>query len=103
MIAKYMHSISLRKDKPFIGINCASIPSELFESELFGYSKGAFTGASNTGKKGLPDSSTLFLDYESYLVNEAYQKCGSSRKMAQHLAINQTKANNLIRKYIVKE
>lgn len=275
MIAKYMHSISLRKDKPFIGINCASIPNELFESELFGYSKGAFTGASNTGKKGLlesADSGTLFLDeiselslatqakllhvlqekeffpigsnspvkvdvriiaatnrnlknmvdigtfredlfyrinvidiyipplrkrrndiphlinnflnhfckkygvtrqltqgaitlltnydwkgnvrelqhlierlvvtvdslvidvtqlpndifgitdyenspvddsnssfekkleqYESYLVNEAYQKCGSSRKMAQHLAISQTKANNLIRKYVVKE
>ena len=53
LLAKHMHLSSPRKDKPFISVNCASLPSELIESELFGYSKGAFTGAGHAGKKGL--------------------------------------------------
>lgn len=70
MIAKYMHSISPRKDNPFINVNCASIPDELFESELFGYTKGSFTGANPNGKKGLlevADTGTIFLDEISEL------------------------------------
>ncbi|HVI41431.1 MAG TPA: sigma 54-interacting transcriptional regulator, partial [Anaerovoracaceae bacterium] len=65
IIAKYIHKNSPRKDGPFIPINCASIPSELMESELFGYSKGAFTGANEKGKIGLIElasEGTLFLD-----------------------------------------
>jgi len=65
IIAKYIHKNSQRKDGPFIPINCASIPSELMESELFGYSKGAFTGANEKGKMGLIElasDGTLFLD-----------------------------------------
>lgn len=65
MVAKIIHYSSQRKDKPFITINCAAIPSELMESELFGYEKGAFTGAINTGKKGLLEEAnggTVFLD-----------------------------------------
>lgn len=65
IIAKYIHKNSLQKDGPFIPINCASIPSELMESELFGYSKGAFTGAHEKGKPGLielANEGTLFLD-----------------------------------------
>lgn len=65
IIAKYIHSKSTRKKGPFIPINCASIPSELMESELFGYAKGAFTGANEKGKIGLidlADKGTLFLD-----------------------------------------
>ena len=64
-VSKYIHANSKRKDKPFIAINCASIPSELMESELFGYEAGAFTGARNSGKKGLFEEAcggTVFLD-----------------------------------------
>lgn len=60
-----IHYASERKSKPFIRINCAAIPSELLESELFGYTEGAFTGARKGGKKGkfeLADGGTLFLD-----------------------------------------
>ena len=45
LLAKYIHANSSRRDKPFVVVNCASIPVELFESELFGHEKGAFTGA----------------------------------------------------------
>ncbi|MCF8055734.1 MAG: sigma-54 dependent transcriptional regulator [Desulfocapsa sp.] len=64
LIAKGIHRHSNRKDKPFIAINCGSIPENLLESEFFGYVKGAFTGADHD-RKGLfeeADSGTLFLD-----------------------------------------
>ena len=53
VVANYIHNHSLRKDEIFVPINCAAIPEELLESELFGYEKGAFTGASTKGKAGL--------------------------------------------------
>ncbi len=62
--AREIHNLSKRKDKPFIAVNCAAIPHELLESELFGYIKGAFTGAEKN-KKGLieeAEGGTLFLD-----------------------------------------
>lgn len=64
LFARAIHYNSLRKDRPFIAINCSAIPESLLESELFGYEKGAFTGAS-TSKRGLIKSAeggTLFLD-----------------------------------------
>ncbi len=64
VIAEIVHANSQRKDKPFIAINCSAIPENLLESELFGYRKGAFTGAASD-KKGLitmADQGTLFLD-----------------------------------------
>jgi two-component system response regulator GlrR len=64
LIAKSLHVASGRKDGPFVAVNCAAIPEHLMESELFGYEKGAFTGA-DTSKKGLfvqADSGTFFLD-----------------------------------------
>ena len=64
VIAKAIHQMGERKDKPFIAINCSSIPETLLESELFGHSKGAFTGAADK-KIGLfeeADGGTLFLD-----------------------------------------
>jgi two-component system, NtrC family, response regulator PilR len=64
LVAKAIHRQSPRKDKPFIVINCAGIPESLIESELFGYRKGAFTGAA-TDKAGLfeaADGGTVFLD-----------------------------------------
>ncbi|MCW8832336.1 MAG: PEP-CTERM-box response regulator transcription factor [Colwellia sp.] len=62
--AKAVHRVSNRKDKPFIAINCASIPETLLESELFGFEKGAFTGAHKTtmGKIECAQGGTLFLD-----------------------------------------
>jgi transcriptional regulator with PAS, ATPase and Fis domain len=70
VLAKYIHSRSVRKNGAFVAINCAAIPDELLESELFGYTGGAFTGAVKTGKKGiieLADGGTLFLDEISEL------------------------------------
>jgi transcriptional regulator with PAS, ATPase and Fis domain len=65
IFAQSIHNSSPRKVFPFIGINCAALPSTLLESELFGYSDGTFTGARKGGKKGLfelADNGTLFLD-----------------------------------------
>jgi two-component system, NtrC family, response regulator AtoC len=64
LVAKALHEHSSRKDGPFIKINCAAIPKNLMESELFGYEKGAFTGAVNSkpGRFELADNGTLFLD-----------------------------------------
>lgn len=65
LLAQAIHNASNRKNGPFVGVNCASLPESLLESELFGYEEGAFTGASRGGKKGLfeqADRGTLFLD-----------------------------------------
>jgi len=64
MIARAIHQHSRRVNGPFIKINCTAIPENLLESELFGYEKGAFTGATNTkpGKFELADKGTIFLD-----------------------------------------
>ncbi len=64
VIAKTLHALSNRFKKPFIEVNCAAIPEELIESELFGHEKGAFTGATNLrrGRFDLADQGTLFLD-----------------------------------------
>lgn len=65
VVARAIHKLSGRRNKPFIAINGAAIPEQLLESELFGYVKGAFTGASANGKTGLiqaANTGTLFLD-----------------------------------------
>jgi PAS domain S-box-containing protein len=65
VIAKYIHQKSSRNKAPFLSLNCATIPEELLESELFGYKDGAFTGATKGGKQGLlelADGGTVFLD-----------------------------------------
>lgn len=64
LIARALHEKSDRRDKPYVKINCASIPSELLESEFFGHKKGSFTGAANDheGKFIQADGGTLFLD-----------------------------------------
>ncbi len=64
LVAKALHEESSRKHEPFIKINCAAIPKNLMESELFGYEKGAFTGATSSkpGRFELADGGTLFLD-----------------------------------------
>ncbi|WP_263079030.1 sigma 54-interacting transcriptional regulator [Endozoicomonas sp. Mp262] len=65
VVARMIHESGNRADHPFVAINCAAIPEQLLESELFGYAKGAFTGASSQGRDGLvkkADGGTLFLD-----------------------------------------
>jgi DNA-binding NtrC family response regulator len=64
VLARYVHKRSKRKDKPFIAVNCAAIPEQLLESELFGHEKGAFTGAvaRRIGKFEEADGGTLLLD-----------------------------------------
>jgi len=64
LIARAIHFNSLRKDRPFVVVNCGAIPSELLESELFGYVKGSFTGATahKKGKVEMAEGGTVFLD-----------------------------------------
>ncbi len=65
LLARFIHQMSPRKDKPFFQINCAAFPRDLMEAELFGYEAGAFTGARREGKPGLLEMAkegTLFLD-----------------------------------------
>jgi len=65
MIAKKIHDYSPRADQPFVSLNCASLPENLIESELFGYEHGAFTGGKRGGKRGLFETAnkgTIFLD-----------------------------------------
>jgi two-component system, NtrC family, nitrogen regulation response regulator NtrX len=64
LVARALHDVSPRRDRPFVEVNCAAIPSELIESELFGHMKGSFTGAvaDRPGKFEQADGGTLFLD-----------------------------------------
>ncbi|CUT01878.1 Sigma-54 interaction domain-containing protein, partial [Candidatus Kryptobacter tengchongensis] len=77
LIARYIHEKSPRKDGPFIAINCGAIPKDLVESELFGYERGAFTGATEKMKQGkfeLAHGGTLLLDEIGELNPEAQVK-----------------------------
>jgi DNA-binding NtrC family response regulator len=75
-IAERIHSLSLRKDKPFIRINCAALPTSLIDSELFGHEKGAFTGAHERkiGRFELAHTGTIFLDEIGELPLESQSK-----------------------------
>ncbi|KAB7704055.1 PAS domain-containing protein [Bacillus aerolatus] len=95
-IAQMIHQISLRKNHPFIEVNCGAIPESLIESELFGYEEGAFTGARKGGKKGYFETAmegTLFLDeigelpmnlqvkLLSVLQNQSFMRVGGSKRI----------------------
>lgn len=77
LFAQAIHSLSSRKNQPFVAVNCIAIPDELFESELFGYEAGAFSGAKKGGKPGkieLAQHGTLFLDEISELSFQSQGK-----------------------------
>src|SRR5262249_57706644 len=93
LIAQAIHERSRRQKQPFVTLNCAAIPSSLFESELFGHERGAFTGAhmQRAGRLELADGGTLFLDEVGDLPLElqpkllrtiqerTYERLGSAR------------------------
>ncbi len=108
--AKFIHSISSRKQKNFIHVNLGAIPKTLFESELFGYEPGSFTGASRTGKAGLielANDGTLFLDeigeldldIQAKLLQVVQERCvrriGSSRTVPLNIRIISATNRNL--------
>jgi len=112
LVAKAIHDNSARKNKPFIALNSAAIPKDLLESELFGYEKGAFTGAVNS-KKGYfeeADEGTLFLDEIADMPLELqakllrvlndgiFQKLGSSSSIKSNVRIIAATHQNLIQK-----
>ena len=76
LVARAIHKKSMRKDKPFIEVNCAAIPNELIESELFGHEKGSFTGAvsQRIGRFELANKGTIFLDEVGDMSPQAQAK-----------------------------
>ncbi len=73
LFAQSIHNYSKRKESPFVAVNCAALPQSILESELFGYVKGAFTGASSEGKAGIFEiahTGTIFLDEISEIPHE---------------------------------
>lgn len=101
LVAKNIHESSLKKDRPFVPVDCASIPETLIESELFGHEKGAFTGAHamQRGKLELSDGGTLFLDEVSniplnvqakllrFLETHTFERLGGRRPIPVSLRV----------------
>jgi two-component system, NtrC family, response regulator AtoC len=90
LVAEFIHYASSRADGPLVTINCGAIPKELIESELFGYSEGAFTGAKQKGKIGLikrADRGTLFLDEIGDLSLELQSKLLHVLEKREYLAV----------------
>ncbi|MBS1550650.1 MAG: sigma-54-dependent Fis family transcriptional regulator [Bacteroidetes bacterium] len=97
LFAQAIHETSKRKDKPFIAVNCSAIPKELQESELFGYVKGAFTGAIND-KKGLfeaADKGTIFLDEIGDMSTETQSKLLRVLETNTFTKVGDTKITNI--------
>jgi formate hydrogenlyase transcriptional activator len=120
LIARALHELSLRKDRPLVKVNCAALPSELIESELFGREKGAYTGAVTTqiGRFELANGSSLFLDEigEMPLALQAkllrviesgeYERLGNSRTMksdARIIAVTNRNLEEEVRKNRFRE
>lgn len=101
LAARMIHQASLRRDAPFVALNCAAIPETLLESELFGHEKGAFTGATQTrqGKFELASGGTIFLDeigelplalqskFLRVLQERVFERVGGSRELRTDLRV----------------
>jgi transcriptional regulator with PAS, ATPase and Fis domain len=109
LVAKAVHSLSLRKDKPFVALNCGAMPETLVESELFGHVRGAFTGA-DTNKKGLvevADGGSLLLDEIGemsttmqvkllrVLQERSYRRVGGTEEIAANIRVIAATNNDL--------
>lgn len=117
LVARAVHQLSPRKERPFVAINCAAIPEALLESELFGYSRGAFTGAvqSRAGKIQAAQSGTLFLDEIGemplglqakllrFLENGELQRLGSSESFWADVRVVAATNANLLTKLKEKQ
>jgi len=115
LIAKTIHEFSRRRDKPFVAINCSAIPENLLEAELFGYRRGAFTGAlrDSKGKVELADGGTLFLDEIGdmplplqakllrFLENRAFYRLGDDKEIRVDVRV--IAATNKDLKKLIKE
>jgi formate hydrogenlyase transcriptional activator len=109
LVARAIHRLSRRKDKPFIKVNCAAIPTGLLESELFGHEKGAFTGAISRkiGRLELADGGTVFLDEIGeislelqpkllrVLQDQEFERLGSTRTINVNLRLLAATNRNL--------
>jgi DNA-binding NtrC family response regulator len=97
MIAEIVHCNSPRRDNPFMSINCSAIPENLLESELFGYKKGAFTGASSdkTGLIVMADGGTLFLDEIGDMPMTLQSKILKVLESGELMPLGDTKVRNV--------
>src|SRR5215469_9241809 len=97
LLARAIHARSKRSERPFITVNCAALPTSLIESELFGYEKGAFTGAAyaKMGRFELADGGTLFLDEVGELVPEAQAKLLRVLESGDFERIGATRTRNI--------
>ncbi len=97
MIAEIIHCNSPRRDEPFMSINCSAIPENLLESELFGYKKGAFTGASSdkTGLISMADGGTLFLDEIGDMPTSLQSKILKVLESGELIPLGDTKVRNI--------
>lgn len=101
LIARTLHNLSLRRDKPFVAVNCGALPDTLLESELFGYKAGAFTGAvkDKPGRFALAEGGTIFLDEIGeitpalqvrllrILQERVYEPLGGTKSMAADIRV----------------
>ncbi|WP_028305458.1 sigma 54-interacting transcriptional regulator [Desulfitobacterium sp. PCE1] len=112
LVAQTIHQLSPRKEEPFIKINCAAIPENLLESELFGYEEGAFTGALKGGKPGkfeLAQGGTIFLDEIGdmpltmqakilrVLQEKSFERIGGSKTLTVNVRIIAATHRNLVK------
>ncbi len=97
VVARAVHDLSVRADKPYIVFNCASVPRDLFESQLFGHRRGAFTGATNDspGVIRAADGGTLFLDEVGELPLDTQPKLLRFLENSEVLALGEQKARRV--------
>jgi len=110
LLARALHNASSRADAPFLAINCAALPENLLESELFGYASGAFTGAQKGGKPGLfelANTGTIFLDEIAemsiylqakllrFLEDYKYRRLGGTKELTANVRIISASHQNL--------